>query len=158
MPFALIQYLAFSVCVFIIIGGYIVIGSSFYAPYAKLRGCIVNKNQNDRCRIIRHDTTESGFAFHWSGKGRLFLSWKATKMMMSDFFAAVCNYCKCCGKRKGLCELMGMECVTVGVFGEAEWMAKFGVCLDFSALFASWESTLCGRHLHAIVWSPLQVD
>lgn len=81
------------------------------------------------------------------------LSWKATKMMTCDFSAAVCNYCKCCGRRKGVWTGSGGgdECLTVGVFGEAEWLVKFGVCLDFSALFATWEYTLCGLQPHLAV-------
>lgn len=46
---------------------------------------------------------------------------------------------------------MGMECDTAGVFGEADWMANFGVSLNFSALFARCKYTLCGQLLLAEV-------
>lgn len=68
------------------------------------------------------------------------LSWKATKMMMCVFllqFATTVNALE-----------EGKEYGTVGVLGEAEWMANFGVSLDFSAQFARWEYILCGLHLH----------
>lgn len=68
MPFELMHYLAFSVCVFIIYGC-IVIGSNILMQPMQSGGviwggCFVNKNSHDGHRIIRHDTIEPGFTFH----------------------------------------------------------------------------------------------